>query len=80
MNALQFKNNLKLITISLFMKIPPGSSYEEDDRDYLLGFLENTKEKKEQKKLQEKMLKQNGYKDQYNIPDIPTSTIKLSNL
>ena len=38
-NALQFKNNLKLITISQYMKSVRGSNYDEDDREHLSQFL-----------------------------------------
>lgn len=38
-NALQFKVNLKLITISQFMKPISNSNYHEDDREYLSEFL-----------------------------------------
>ena len=37
--AMQFKNNLKLICFSQYLKIPKGS-YEVDDREFLPGFLE----------------------------------------
>ena len=49
MNALQFKNNLKLISVALYMRTPSGSSYNEDDRNYLLDFLTNLKVKKKEK-------------------------------
>ncbi|TGZ57006.1 uncharacterized protein DBV15_10451 [Temnothorax longispinosus] len=39
-NALQFKNNLKLITISQFMKPICKSNYHEDDRQFLSEFLD----------------------------------------
>lgn len=38
--ALQFKNNLKLITVSQYLKDPSKSSYEKDDREFLSDFLE----------------------------------------
>jgi len=38
-NAVQFKNNLKLISISQYMKSVENSNYEEDDREYLSCFL-----------------------------------------
>lgn len=39
-NALQFKNNLKLITISQYMKDVRSSSYDTDDREFLSEFLD----------------------------------------
>lgn len=39
-NALQFKNNLKLITISQLMKTISKSNYYEDDRQFLSEFLD----------------------------------------
>lgn len=38
-NALQFKNNLKLITISQYMKTICKSNYDADDRQFLSDFL-----------------------------------------
>lgn len=46
-NALQFKNNLKLICISLYIRNIPESNYEEDDANYLSGFLDVIISKKE---------------------------------
>jgi len=40
MNALQFKNNLKLVTASYYMKQIASSNYEEDDRQHLPNFLQ----------------------------------------
>lgn len=40
MNALQFKNNLKLVTASYYMKQIASSNYEEDDRQHLPDFLQ----------------------------------------
>lgn len=37
-NALQFKNNLKLISISQYMKSISNSNYEHDDREFFLIF------------------------------------------
>jgi hypothetical protein len=44
-NALQFKNNLKLITLSQYLKDVSRSSYQKDDREFLADFLDtvNTK-------------------------------------
>lgn len=39
-NALQFKNNLKLISIFLYVRPVSRGNYEEDDRDYMTGFLD----------------------------------------
>lgn len=36
--ALQFKDNLKLLSVSQFMTEIPGSSYEHDDRQWLMDF------------------------------------------
>lgn len=38
-NPVQVKNNLKLICVSQYIKCPKGSSYDEDDREYLSNFL-----------------------------------------
>lgn len=45
-NALQVKNNLKLICVSQYLLNPTNSSYNEDDRAFLSGFLD-TVEKNE---------------------------------
>jgi hypothetical protein len=45
-NALQVKNNLKLICVAQYLKEARTSSYSEDDRTFLSGFLETLKEKK----------------------------------
>jgi hypothetical protein len=42
-NALQVKNNLKLICVAQYLKEARTSSYSEDDRTFLSGFLENFK-------------------------------------
>lgn len=39
-NALQFKNNLKLIGISQYMKVISNSNYDTDDREFLDEFLD----------------------------------------
>lgn len=38
-NTLQFKNNLKLISVSLYIRHVSRINYEEDNRNYLTGFL-----------------------------------------
>lgn len=38
--ALQFKNNLKLISVSQYLKDVTNSSYDKDDREFLSGFLD----------------------------------------
>lgn len=40
LNALQFKNNLKLIATSLYMRSISRANYEEDDARYVTGFLD----------------------------------------
>lgn len=55
-NALQVKNNLKLICVSQYLHYSASSSYEEDDRELLSGFLEtvsdaNAKHKYDEVKL-----------------------------
>lgn len=45
-NAVQVKNNLKLICISQYLKKSGSSSYDEDDREFLAGFLDSTRAKK----------------------------------
>lgn len=39
-NALQFKNDLKLISVSQYLKDVSRGSYNEDDRNVLSGFLD----------------------------------------
>ena len=39
-NGFQFKNNLKLICISQFMKVVSSSNYDTDDREFLGEFLD----------------------------------------
>lgn len=46
LNALQFKNNLKLITISHYMRRVATSNYDEDDRQFLPDFLKMVKDSK----------------------------------
>ena len=46
-NALQFKQNLKIITISKYMKSVNSSSYNEDDGFVIGDFFEKPKPKKE---------------------------------
>lgn len=41
-NAVQVKNNLKLICISQYLKNSSSSSYDQDDREFLPGFLDST--------------------------------------
>lgn len=38
-NAIQFKFNLKLITITQFLTTPTNGNYENDDRDYAINFM-----------------------------------------
>lgn len=45
-NAVQVKNNLKLICVSQYLRNAPRSSYEEDDREFLSGFLDTLHEVK----------------------------------
>lgn len=55
-NALQFKNNLKLISISQYMKNISNSNYENDDREFFSEFLdfliENRKSVSKSEKVQ----------------------------
>ncbi|KAB0804614.1 hypothetical protein PPYR_01584 [Photinus pyralis] len=39
-NALQVKNHLKLICVAQYLKNPIRGSYDEDDREFLSGFLD----------------------------------------
>lgn len=39
-DAVQFKNDLKLITISFYMKNVSHSSYDQDDREFFSEFLD----------------------------------------
>lgn len=39
-NAVQVKNNLKLICVSQYLKNATTSSYDDDDREFLSGFLD----------------------------------------
>lgn len=40
-NAVQVKNNLKLISVSQYLKNVSSSSYDVDDREFFSGFLDN---------------------------------------
>lgn len=40
-NAVQVKNNLKLICVSQYLKSASNSSYDEDKREFLAGFLDS---------------------------------------
>jgi hypothetical protein len=65
-NALQVKNNLKLIAVSQYLKNPNRSSYEEDDHDFLSGFLDTLHEQKPVHEIRD-------------IPEnLPTSTLNLN--
>lgn len=44
-NSLQFKNNLKLISILMYIKHISNSNYDYDDKKYLSDFLEYVSEK-----------------------------------
>ena len=46
LNALQFKNNLKIVSVSSYMKDTSTSSYKEDDREFLPDFLKVVRKKK----------------------------------
>jgi hypothetical protein len=65
-NALQVKNNLKLIPVSQYLKNPNRSSYEEDDHDFVSGFLDTLHEQKPVHEIRD-------------IPEnLPTSTLNLN--
>lgn len=49
-DPLQFTNNLKLISIAMYMKHINNSNYDNDDREYLSDFLEYLSEKKRTRK------------------------------
>lgn len=54
-NALQFKNDLKLISVSQYLKDVSRGSYDEDDRNILSGFLnvlDNSNQNKTLKEIQ----------------------------
>lgn len=46
-NALQVKNNLKLICVSQYLKSASNSSYDNDEREFLSGFLDSLANKSE---------------------------------
>ncbi|XP_055626364.1 uncharacterized protein LOC129770592 isoform X1 [Toxorhynchites rutilus septentrionalis] len=52
--ALQFKCFLKSLTISQYLTVVSGSSYETDDTDWLLNFPSNVKQLKEKKAIEER--------------------------
>ena len=63
LNAVQFKNNLKLITISYYMRQVSNGCYNEDDREFLpdfLGMIHNLKKNK-----------QSNETNAIKIPDVP---------
>lgn len=49
-HSLQFINDLKLIAIAMYMKDINNTNYDNDDRQYLAGFLEYLSKKKERQK------------------------------
>lgn len=49
-HSLQFTNDLKLIAIAMYMKDINNTNYDNDDRQYLAGFLEYLSKKEEGKK------------------------------
>jgi len=53
-NAVQFKNNLKLITISQYIKHIKHSSYENDDREFFSEFLDLMLDKNRARLLRDK--------------------------
>ncbi|XP_021707597.1 uncharacterized protein LOC110678689 [Aedes aegypti] len=50
--ALQFKGFLKSVTVSQYLTEVPGSSYDADERDWLIDFTTNVKQLKENKSVQ----------------------------
>lgn len=70
LNAVQFKNNLKLITISHYMRTVSCSSYNEDDRKFLPDFLETVCNLK----------KKSIEIDIPNIPNVQHHSIVLNNI
>jgi len=48
-HSLQFTHNLKLIAIAMYMKDIRNSNYDNDDRQYLSGFLDYLSKEKEKK-------------------------------
>lgn len=69
LNALQVKNNLKLVTVSSYMKDTTTSSYNKDDREILPEFLKVVRKKK-----------QSNTNRNIIIPDLPIVRIKLSKI
>ena len=78
MNALQFKNNLKLVCVAMYLKTSRGSSYEEDDRNFLLDFMQSINEKKKEKKNIE--LEGEEQKSSIDVPNIPIKIQRLNNM
>ena len=60
-HAVQFKNNLKLICISQYMKVVSNSNYDEDDREFLSEFFD--------------ILLKNRSSKSHFLPDTSQSTI-----
>ncbi|CAL1677325.1 unnamed protein product [Lasius platythorax] len=67
-NALQFKNNLKLISVSLYVRPVSRSNYKENDRDYVTGFLDVLDSKKKTK-ISDPKININAIK--INLEEIP---------
>lgn len=64
-NPLQFTYNIKLISIAMYMKPINNSNYDNDDQEYLSGFLQYLKPDKKEK------IDFNNDVPQNNIPNIP---------
>lgn len=65
-NPLQFTQDLKVISIAMYMKNINNSSYDNDDRNYLSGFLTYLQNDKKQTNTKE-----------YNNNDLRCNVIKM---
>lgn len=68
--ALQFRNLLKSISISQFLNEVTGSSYDPDEREWLINFPTNVKQLKENKKHENSLIKK---------PSLDSKLIHMSN-
>lgn len=78
---LQFMQDLKLISLAMFMKNINTSSYDNDERNYLTGFLEYVKDKSNKKQKDKCIVEYNNNVLNINtLPAFHPHIIQLFNL
>lgn len=73
-DPLQFVHNLKLIAVAMYMMQVNNSNYQNDDQEYLTGFLEYLSEKKSNTR---RNIQIKDFSNINTVPDYKNCTIKL---